>query len=518
MKLVSNKQMQSLDSKAINDFGIPGIILMENAGRGTFRAIQEKFGCFKNKKISILVGPGNNGGDGLVIARHFFQTGAKPVIILLVPPEKLKGDAAINFTIAEALKIPLITIKTNKDLKLAQAMLKQSHALIDALFGTGLGRAPKGFFSDIIASINEFCGPVIAVDIPSGINGDTGIPFPAHVQADLTTTYGLAKPGLFLYPGSEKCGKLEIIEIGIPTAAIRDSKIKLNLIDNTLANSWLPQRPESSHKGIFGHVLIIAGSTGKSGAAILTARAALRSGAGLVTMAAPSSLVNIFESSVQEAMTLPLPDNKADFFIENDFDSIYQSISGKTAIILGPGLGTDSKTINLVKRLYQEINLPMVIDADALNILAQYKEILKTAPAARILTPHPGEMARLCKTDTKTIQADRLNQAKTFSKKNNIIMVLKGNQTIIAAPDGQAAINSTGNPGMATGGMGDVLAGLTGGLLAMKIPPWSAAGLGAYIHGLSADLLHNKHGSFGFTAGEVADNIPFAFTSLKNNI
>ncbi|NOQ47492.1 MAG: NAD(P)H-hydrate dehydratase, partial [Desulfobulbaceae bacterium] len=342
-----------------------------------------------------------------------------------------------------------------------------------------------------------------------GLNADNGRPLGCCVQADLTATYGLAKPAHYMH-GGKHIGRLKIVDIGIPAAVVDNAALPGESLDESTAK-LLKLRKQEAHKGTFGHLLILAGGEGKTGAAILSARGALHSGTGLVTLAVPHGLNVIFEPSLIEAMTVPLPSSKNTLSID-DFDPIIKLSRDKRAVVLGPGIGMEKQTEQLVLRLFAELELPMVIDADALNILALHPDTLSSPAGPRIITPHPGEMSRLTGLSSRDVQKDRLTTALGFTRgKKQLITVLKGAGTVIAGADGKWAVNTTGNAGMATGGMGDVLAGLIGSLLAQNYAPWDAAGLGVYLHGLAADLLAET-GEYGYLASDVAAILPRAIT------
>ncbi|XOF34213.1 MAG: NAD(P)H-hydrate dehydratase [Candidatus Electrothrix sp. YB6] len=529
MKLATPNQMQALDKAAIEEIGIPGIVLMENAGKGTADAMEQEYGAFKGKTVCIFIGPGNNGGDGLVIARHAAQRGGWPFLIFLISPEKLSGDAGINAAICSKLGFAHCVVRQEDELDQVAEQLRQLHALhpvhslVDALFGTGLARNLEGRFAAAVHWMNTLSRdrqwPVVAVDIPSGLSARTGVPLDCTVKADLTVTYGLAKPGHYLH-GGETVGKLFVQDISIPQQVVEDAGLHGSVLDwQTAADLLLPRRT-ATHKGTYGHLLILAGSEGKTGAAILAGKAALHSGCGLATLAVPAQLNPIFEISLPEAMTVPLP-NSAKAFSAADYDLLMELLAEKDALVIGPGMGTVSDTGQLVRRLYRELSLPMVVDADALNLLAEESACLTENKGVRILTPHPGEMSRLSGHDVADIQADRLRAAAWLTElaerapQHEVITVLKGAGTVVSSTSGDWAINSSGNHGMATGGMGDVLAGLVGGLLAQDYSPWNAAGLGVYLHGLAADLLAEEC-AYGFTASEVAAALPKAVMQLSS--
>lgn len=516
MKLASAEQMRQCDRIAIESYGIAGAVLMENAGLAVVEALERHFGPLAGKTVAIFVGPGNNGGDGLVIARHLHQRRARPQVVLAAPPERLNGDAAANLKIVQELALPLLVAAGEADLPLLEPLLQKSRLLVDALFGTGLGRELGGHYAALVRRLNRFSGPVVAVDVPSGLNSDSGLVMGEAVRADLTVTFGLGKPGLASWPGRELAGTVEVADIGIPPEAVERVAIRREELARATVSAWLPPRPPVSHKGIFGHLLIFAGSLGKSGAAILAAQGALRSGVGLVSAAMPARINPIFCAALTEAMTVPLA-GEAAWLGEDDYPTLAAAITDKDALVIGPGLGQEAGTAALVKRLYQEVARPLVVDADALNILAGEPELLGRAAGPRILTPHPGEMARLAGSTVAAVQADRWQAAGRLAEKYGIFVVLKGAGTIIASPDGNLALNPTGNAGMAAGGMGDVLAGLLGGLLCQGLSPWQAAGLAVYLHGLAGDLLAAEQGiSFGYLASELAAALPAAFRHLQD--
>jgi ADP-dependent NAD(P)H-hydrate dehydratase / NAD(P)H-hydrate epimerase len=535
MKLPTALEMHALDASAIEDFGIPGIVLMENAGVGTVNMMVREFGPCENTFALIFIGPGNNGGDGLVIGRHLHQRGCKPVFFLLVKPDLLTHDAAVNFNIVRKLRIPFHIIDNQVRVEVLPVLLRQiksrglpCYALVDALFGIGLRREISGHFADVIELINrpDFSQgvPVVAVDMPSGLDSDSGRTLGSCVKADYTATYSCPKPGHFIHAASDMVGKLWIIDIGIPPEVVYKAKIATDLLTAATCSKWSGAlaRDKASHKGSHGHLLILAGSPGKTGAALLSARGALRAGCGLVSLGVPHSLNAIFEAVLAEAMTIPLH-NSPDFIGIGDRDLILQSITDKKAIVIGPGLGIDPQTADLVLFLYRQVRQPLILDADALNILALHISQLGAPAGPRIFTPHPGELSRLVNTPVQEIQAHRLDAARkacSVFKTNDqqIVMILKGAGTIVASDDGTAMINTSGNPGMATGGMGDVLSGVIGALICQDMPPLQASAAAVFLHGAAGDALYEKTG-VGYTASELADILPLTlkkYLRLRN--
>lgn len=511
MKIATAEQMLLCDRLTSAEYGISGLELMENAGRGTVAALVRHFGPLAERHVLIFTGPGNNGGDGLVIARLLLEQGARPQVVSLVPLEKLQGDAARNLERVKQLAMPLYTCLAEEELSWVERLVAESDLLVDALFGTGLRSQVTGVFAAVIRCLNASPLPVVAVDIPSGLASDTGIPQGVSVRARLTCTYGLPKFAQVEPPGKEYVGQLEVIDIGIPAEVVERIGVAVEWLEHSWVKGVIPARGLAAHKGTFGHLLALAGSLCKAGAAVLCGLGAARSGAGLVTIAAPKLLNGVVQGALPEAMTEPLSFSQH-CLSDADYEQLLAAAYGKGALAVGPGLGTTEETGQVVRRLYRELRQPMVVDADGLNLLAGEVAVLAAGP--RVLTPHPGEMSRLAGISTVEIQGRRRAVAADFAKRHGVYLVLKGAATIIAAPDGRLAVNPTGNPGMAAGGMGDVLTGLIGGLLAQGVAPFEAACLGAYVHGLAGDRLARGGRPFGFLAGELAAEIPAAFQEV----
>ena len=530
MKLPGSEEMKAIDRCAIEEFGIPGVVLMENAGSGTVRLMEKEFGSLEGSFVLIFIGPGNNGGDGLVIGRHLHQRGCEPIFFFLVNPDRLTGDAAINLAIVKELKLPFHVIDTSTRVKTIPVLFKQIEsrgkpccAIIDALFGTGLEREITGHYADTIDLINNknFSRniPIIAVDTPSGLDSNSGKILGKCIKASLTTTYGCAKPGQIMQGSSALTGNLHIIDIGIPPEVIAKANIATSMLTSQAASQWICrlERKNDSHKGTYGHLLVLAGSAGKTGAAILAAKGALRSGCGLVSLCVPYDLNVIFETALAEAMTIPLPTSSSLLNV-SDLATVMKHSDDKSAIVLGPGIGTDRRTSDLVLYLYHNLKNPVIIDADALNILAQNQQLLKTPSGPRIFTPHPGELSRLINTPIEEILENRLTTARLChsmygSKKHELVVILKGAGTVIVSGDDQVMINTSGNPGMATGGMGDVLSGVIGAMICQGLKPVEASGAAVYLHGMAGDLLYEKFRQ-GFNATELADKIPQTLKQL----
>ena len=513
MKLVTAEQMRGLDNAAINRFNIPSLALMESAGRRTVEIMLDKYGDPQDKTVAIFVGPGNNGGDGLVIARHLAARMARPVVFLFVPSEKLKGDSLVNYSRIHEFPVKIVEVSDAASLHEAPAILAECWTVVDAIFGTGLTRDVSGIFSVAINLINKAPCPVVAVDIASGLNADSGRILDRCVQADITVTFGQAKIGQVIHPGLQYTGLLEVADIGIPEKAVAEADIRLELLDRDVGR-WLPPRIPQAHKGTYGHLLLMAGSTGKTGAALLCAMGSLRSGTGLVSLCVPYDLNHIFEASLWEAMTIPLQSAARGILSIEDYPVIQETLNNKQALAIGPGIGTAEETAELVVKLYKEVEIPILVDADGLNILASDVNLLKKSPGPRILTPHPGEMAQLTGQTSEQIQKNRIEITREFAGRYNVHVVLKGANTLVCDPAGNMAVNPTGNPGMACGGMGDVLSGIIAGFLAQGLTPWQACCLGVYSHGLAADRLATETGA-GFLASEVAHEFPYVLEDLK---
>jgi len=511
MRLATTSEMRAIEARAIDGYGIPGKVLMENAGRASVAAIERWRGPLSGQLAAVVAGPGNNGGDGLVVARLLQQAACRVVLYALLSPSSWRGDAAVHWQLVQGLPITVIEVGGGPAEDLCQQGFAEADFLVDAIFGTGLGRTVAGHYADVIEAMNRSGRPIVALDIPSGLSSDSGQPLGACVRAERTVTFALAKPGHVLQPGPDYVGRLTVADIGIPPAVIEEANLKMVCWQTKEVGGLLPPRPLAAHKGTFGHLLILAGSQGKTGAALLAALGALRSGVGLVSLGVGQGLNVIFETSLWEAMTVPLASEYS--LGMEDYPAIGALLPGKDAIVLGPGLGVTAETASLVARLYREVDLPMVVDADALTGLGQTLPPVD-GQGARVLTPHPGEMARLTGHTVAEIQAERLAVASDYARQHGVVLLLKGASTVIAAPDGRLAINPTGNPGMASGGMGDVLAGVIGALLAQGLPPWEAACLGAFVHGLAADHLAKTQMRGGFLASEVAAEVPAAFHEI----
>jgi NAD(P)H-hydrate epimerase len=508
MVIVTAAEMQEMDRQTITVFGIPGRVLMENAGRGATWFLLEQFSELAQKRVGVLAGRGNNGGDGTVIARYLSQRGICVTVYLLAERSKVKGDAAANLKLLDPLGVPVIELPEENAFRDHRPDLRREDLWIDAILGTGLTSTVRGYFKTVIEFVNSLDRPVFAVDIPSGLHADTGQPCGSCIRAAATATFGLAKTGHMIYPGAEYSGKLKVIDIGIPRHVIEAVGPKQFLLTAQQLRTALKPRSPSAHKGHAGHVLVVAGSPGKTGAAAMTAMSAVRCGAGLVTLGIPAGLNTVIEAQVVEAMTQPLAETPAGVLGESALEDILVMLEGKTCLALGPGLGQAAQTRKLVHALIEASPVPMVVDADGLNLIAGATDILKRRGAAMILTPHPGEMARLSGRSVAQIQGDRIEAAREFACRHEVHLVLKGARTVIAHPDGSVFVNPTGNAGMASGGMGDVLTGAVAGFLAQGYTPETASHMGVYLHGAAADSLAEKWAPWGYLATEVMAALP----------
>ena len=512
MKVVTSEEMRNIDAKTMQ-IGIPGVVLMENAGLGVVNAIERKFAGAEN--ISVFVGRGNNGGDGLVVARHLTNRGYNVRTYVMAEPDKFTGDALTNLQIAQNMRLPLEYILAEEQLEVHKGRIAASDLIVDAIFGTGLTGAVRGFAAKVIELLNSTGLPIIAVDLPSGLDANAGKVEGQCIRAALTVTMGLPKRGLFLYPGASYVGELQVADIGVPQSVVESQGISVELLQAAEMAKFLPVRPRDAHKGLFGKVFVLAGSVGFTGAAAMTGESALRVGAGLVTLGVPRSLNDIMEVKLTEVMTLPLPETEFQTLASNAHDGILRFVSGADVLALGPGLSRNPETSSLVRSICGEVRIPKVIDADGLNALAEDRVILKQLGSQTVLTPHPGEMARLMNCSIPDIQSDRIGVAQNFAKENGVVLVLKGVPTVIADPHGNVYLNTTGNPGLASGGTGDVLTGAIAGFIAQGLSVMEAAMLGVYIHGLAGDMAAKDLGEAGMLAGDVIHHLPGAIRRLR---
>jgi len=537
MYLVTAKEMQNIDRATIESFGIPGQVLMENAGRGAFDMLLRLFPDIGSLKVAVMAGKGNNGGDAFVIARYLLEKGIDTTTFMLSSKEKISGDARANLLLLEKIVLETQTRGadstekfSNKNAPLNQRLIEipdmeRFHGVknrilhhdlfIDGILGTGINSSVRDFYGEVIDTLNGTTKPIFSIDVPSGLNSDTGEAMGRSINATATATFAFAKVGHMLHPGKQLTGTLEIIDIGIPGFITAKENPRIHLIDKDMIRPLFPDRSCDSHKGTHGHLMVVAGSVGKTGAAALTCNSAMACGTGLVTLAIPESINSTMEHQVTESMTIPMPDNHSikGTFSRFALENIRTAAMDKSALAMGPGLGLTQDTIELVQGIIADpslAELSMVIDADGLNAVAEDIQILKKreARATTILTPHPGEMARLTGRSTTEIQKNRIKYARELAETFHVVVVLKGSGTVVALPDNRIYICPTGNPGMASGGMGDLLTGIIAGLLAQGFTARQASVAGVYIHGMCGDILAKERGKFGFPASDIIKIIP----------
>lgn len=518
MKLVTVETMRKLDSATIEGAldgikAIPSLELMENAGRGIAEAVfQDFFVGAEKKRVSIFCGKGNNGGDGLVIARYLAEMGALVTVYLAAGRASLSPDSQTNFDRLSKTKVKVHIVDKISDLP--EKLL--SDLIIDALLGTGTKGAPRGLALDLIRYINNQDDPVCAVDDPSGLDADTGNLLNEAIRADHTYTLGLPKRGHYLNPGREYAGFTRVIEIGIPSEVIESFELRENLITPEMVSELLPERPADAHKGTFGKLYLLAGSRGMTGAGALAAEAAMRSGVGVIRLGCPATLEPIYEMKLTEAMTRGLPDvGKKGALALRGFGAVMDDLAWSKSAAIGPGLGMQRETSELVRRLVAKISVPFVLDADGLNAFAKDRSALESKHAPCILTPHAGEFERLTSSAVPEDFDGKLAAIRNASQRFDCVVLLKGAPSLIAEPGGQVYLNPLGNSGMATGGSGDVLTGLVGSFLAQGLNTLDAAIVGAYLHSLSGDLAAGEIGERSLIAGDLIDYLPRVFETLE---
>ena len=515
MKVVTSEIMRSLDRKTAESLGVRSSILMENAGRSVAQAIIGEFDAQAKKGVVVFCGKGNNGGDGFVAARHLINRGYHVDVVFFGRSQDLSEDAAMNYAALGRITDVIHELKDITGFDRTDIYLKEKGIIIDALLGIGIKGPVKEPYTGAIHMINDSGLPVVAVDIPSGIDADTGAVAGIAVRAKKTITFGLAKIGLVVYPGAEFAGHVEIADISIPDKLVRETFIPYNLSGREYIQSLLKPRTDATNKGDYGHTLVIAGSQGKSGAAILTTKGALRAGSGLVTVAGPQSLIPVFGAAVLEALKEPLPETPGGAIDMAAIDPAEKLMQTTDVVALGPGLGTGKQTSGFVFEFLKRCRLPVVIDADAINIIVQNPDVLLESNNADIvLTPHPGEFGRLISMNPKEVNQNRIDLSINFAKRYRCTLVLKGARTIIADKEGNVWINPTGNPGMATGGMGDVLTGVIAGFIALGLRPRDAAIAGVYVHGMAGDIVNAYHRNAAVLATDILDRIPYVISSL----
>ena len=518
MKLVNGSQMRGMDNEVIEKYGLPGIVLMENAAAQVAAEIDRRYGPLIGKRISVVCGKGNNGGDGIAAARHLVVKYFADVIIWLAEPmDKASPDTGINLMVARNYGI---TVESIADIDWLIAHLKASHVIVDAILGTGVEGNPRPAAAAAIKAVNEGGRPVVSIDMPSGL-GDTGAAGSPTVKASTTITLALPKMGLFLYPGIDLAGDLIVADISFPPAVTKAEHITTFAIEASDIARWLPNRSagRDSNNGKFGSVAIIAGSPGFGGAAVLASLGAARTGAGLVTLGVPESIFMAMMTRAPEPiMTHQLPSSPDGSFDVKGIDDALSFVDKRDSVAFGPGIGTGDAVRDFAKRLIAECKKPMIIDADALTLLSKEPDhgasIVSSRSAPTVLTPHPGEMGRLLGLSTAEVQDDRLAAVREAASRFNAIVVLKGQASLVASPDGRLAVNTTGNPGMAGGGSGDVLTGVAGALLGQIDDPFQATAAAVFLHGKAGDLGTESIGMAGLSSSDIPGKVPAAIASI----
>lgn len=506
MKIGNAEQLRAIDKCCIENIGIPGIVLMERAAMEVCEEIRKESQA--GSDIAIVCGVGNNAGDGFAVARQLSKE-YKVSVYLLGSRDKISGDAKINFDIICNMNLEVIDVKSMEDLN-----LENKNLILDCIFGTGLCREVGGIYLEVIKTINNSSVKKISVDIPSGVEAGSGKVLGDAVMADITVTFQLPKIAMYIYPGRKYCGDIRVKDIGIPEQVIDKNDIKINLITYDYVKRLFKKREQNTHKGTYGKVAAIGGSRGYTGAVIMSAQAALNTGSGIVTVAVPDKLHDIAENKLTETITKAL--KLSEYCIsKNSINEIKELIDNNDAIAIGMGMGLSQDGTEVLKDIIQYSTKPILIDADAISLLSKDTDMLMKKKCEIILTPHPGEMARLIGKDIAYVENNRIEVAVEFAKKYNVCLLLKGRCTVIAYHE-DVYINETGNPGMAQGGSGDILSGIILSLLGQGKSPEEAASAGAFIHGLSADMLSREYGEYGITATRIAQNIPKTILYIQN--
>ena len=506
MKILTAAQMKSVDHRAI-DLGIPSLLLMESAAIAVADAILETFP--DAARVALFCGPGNNGGDGLALARLLDSRGLDVEVFLAWFGRKPSTDAKANREICEKAGVSITALTAEKGIESAVRTAEASDLIVDALFGTGLSRPLEAPFSDLVLALGSVDAPLVAVDLPSGLDASTHRVPGAAIEADLTVTFVAPKIAHVFSPASDYCGEVIVAAISIPDSALEQENVAISMITPEAAAALFPRRQRQTHKGTYGHVAIVAGSPGRSGAAVLAARGSIRSGCGLVTVLSDAWTAAAVVARSPEAMTSIIDASVG-------AKKVAEIVNQRDAALIGPGLPDDDSSWRFARELTAAIRVPAVVDASALNAFeGRISDLSSSHP--RILTPHPGELARLLGRDTKTIVDDRLESVQTAAGSSGCVVVLKGDHTLIATPDGQVFVNPTGNPGMATGGMGDVLGGMIASLLAQGYEPIDAAIGAVYLHGLAGDMLEEESSDTGLSAFDLAEALPRELARLRQS-
>jgi NAD(P)H-hydrate epimerase len=502
MRIASVEQMRRMDRRAIDEFGIRDELLMENAALAAFHVLSERLGVTGNR-FAVLCGAGNNGGDGLVMARKILSNGGRPVVLALGDPEKYRGAARLNWEIISRLPLPVVRAQQADEIT---PHLEQCDVIVDAVFGTGLAREVTGRYRQIIEAVNRSGRPVFAVDIPSGINGDTGQVMGTAVRADVTVTFGLPKIGNLLYPGFAHCGRLYVTHISFPPVMTRDESLRVGISPPVA----LPPRDPGGHKGSFGKVLFIAGAAAYLGAPYFAAMSFLKAGGGYARLATPASVAPHIAARGNEIVMVPQQETAAGSISEENLDALLALAGRMDMVVMGPGLSLDPETVELACKLAAGIDKPLLVDGDGITALSAHPEILAGRRAATVLTPHLGEMARLAGTTIDAVDGDKIGSLQAQANRLQSVVVLKGAHSLVGYPDGQVLINMSGNSGMGSAGSGDVLGGTIAAMSGLGLPLDQAVAKGVFMHGLAGDLAAAELGEDGLTAGDILAHLPAA--------
>ncbi len=512
MKLATNEQMAQINKIAIKEFSIPGIVLMENAGFAMLHEIVKDFD--PTNRIVIICGNGNNGGDGFVLARHLHQRGYRLQIFHVGYPEHLIGDSEINYKIVNKLKIPMTQIHNEKDLPDLFVELSRCNLVVDSLIGTGMQSSATGVDAKIISAVNDATCKVYSVDIPSGVGGNDGRVSNIAIRADKTITFSLPKVGNILFPGAAFNGDLIIKDIGIPLEVIDEVPMNYELITRSMVVDMIPKRDRNSHKGYYGKARMIAGSMSMAGAAILTTKAALRSGLGMARLYVPDSINHIMKTAVPELITVPFQELRKGVIGINHIDTILKDAPDSDVFTIGPGCGISFELEEIVKNIIEKVPSPIILDADALNVLAKDVSVLNLKKSPIIITPHMGEMSRLTGKPLEEIIESPVSTARDFAIEWQVYVVLKSARTVVATPEGKVYVNINGNSGMSTAGTGDVLTGIITGMVGQGLSPLNAALAGVFIHGMTGDRVAERLGEHGLLAGDLVEALPYTLKEL----
>jgi hydroxyethylthiazole kinase-like uncharacterized protein yjeF len=513
MRVLNTAQMRDADRRTIDEIGIPSLVLMENAGRQAVAAMEAMYSDLLERQVAILCGRGNNGGDGFVVARTLVQRGVDVAVFLIGRVSEVRGDARVNLEILGRLGLTVVEIADSQAWELHFSEVGDCTLIVDAIFGTGLNAPISGFIESVVTDVNESGIPVVSIDLPSGLSADSSDPIGPSIEAELTITLAAPKLPLVLPPAEIHAGDIVIADIGIPGDVIEAlDGPRVDLLTRTAMRDLVPPRTPDSHKGDYGRVLIVAGSRGKTGAAHLAAVGALRSGAGLVTVATAAGCLNVLAAMGPEYMTESLAES-GEGLHPGGVERVIEM--ARDVLAIGPGLGQAPATREFIRQVVDRASMPLVIDADGLNAFAGDPDRLAGREGRDvIITPHPGEMARLVGMSTDEVQSSRLEIARNFAIAHHVFVVLKGHRTLIATPDEKVFINPTGNPGMATGGTGDVLTGMIAAWLAQLLDAEAACKLAVYLHGLAGDLTEADQGEVAMTSADVAAHLGDAMLEL----